>query len=348
MQAHTSASQGARAAAMTMILYPEKLYDDDSVEREVYGRKARAVFRGLTAMADVADADCDAEGLAIHGLRVTAADIARFAKLRVIVRMGVGYDGVDRAAAAARGIMVCNVPDYGTTEVADHAIAMALALRRGLLLHHDLQRGPAPAAWKAITTPLIRRSGVQTFGIIGLGRIGTAVALRAKAFGFNVVFFDPHRPNGAELALGIGRAKTLQTLLLQADVLSVHAPNTPETWGMLGLGELSVLPYGAIVVNTARGPIIDIDALGALMQEGHIAGAGLDVLPVEPPADPLPALLRAYRERAEWLVGRLIVTPHSAFHSPEAWDDIRRKSAETMAAALIHGKPQNIITPEMY
>ena len=341
------ATRGDRAAAMTTILYPERLYENDWVEREVYGRKATIRVAGVSAMADLAAADCaEAEGLCVHGMRVTAADIARFPRLRVIVRMGVGYDGVDRMAAAARSIMVCNVPDYGTTEVADHAMAMVLALRRGLALHHDLQRGPEPG-WKAITTPLIRRSSVQTFGIIGLGRIGTAVALRAKAFGFNVVFFDPHRPNGSELALAITRAKTLQALLLKSDVLSIHAPNTPETRNMLGLAELSVLPFGAVVVNTARGPILDIDALGALLKEGHIAGAGLDVLPVEPPVEPLPELLRAYRAREEWLTGRLIVTPHSAFHTPEAWEDIRRKSAETLAAALIHGRPQNVISPEM-
>jgi len=280
----------------------------------------------------------------VLGLAVRAEDVARFPKLRVVVRMGVGYDRIDRAACAAGGIMVCNVPDYGTTEVADHAMALALALRRGLVLHHELQRGGAP--WRHVDTPLVRRSSVQTFGIVGLGRIGSAVALRAKAFGFKVVFFDPHRPSGSELALGIGRARSLQALLLQADVLSIHAPLTPETKGMIGLAQLSTLPYGAVVVNTARGPILDLDALAALMREGHIAGAGLDVLPVEPPGEPLPELLRAYRAGEEWLRGRLIVTPHSAFHSPEAWDDIRRKSAETMAAALAN-TPQNVITPEM-
>lgn len=332
---------------MTNILYPERLYENDWVEREVYGRKATIRIAGVTTMSDLSDPDCaEAEGLCVHGLRVTEADIARFPKLRVIVRMGVGYDGVDRRAAAARGVMVCNVPDYGTTEVADHAMALVLSLRRGLVLHHELQRSPEPA-WKAITTPLLRRSNVQTFGIIGLGRIGTAVALRAKAFGFNVIYFDPYSPNGSELALGIKRVMTLQALLLKSDVLSVHAPNTPETRNMLGLAELSVLPYGAVIVNTARGPIIDIDALGALLKEGHIAGAGLDVLPIEPPVEPVPELVRAYRAREDWLIGRLIITPHSAFYSPEAWEDIRRKSAETMAAALIHGKPQNVVAPDM-
>ncbi len=240
---------------------------------------------------------------------------------------------------------MCNVPDYGTTEVADHAMALVLALRRGLLLHHELQRREG-AAWRVIEDPLIRRSGVQTFGILGLGRIGTAVALRAKAFGFRVVFFDPYRPNGTELALGVERARKLDDLLRAADVLSLHAPLTPETRGMIGARELALLPEGAVLVNTARGAIVDVDALAQALRSGQLAGAGLDTLAVEPPTDPEPGLLAAYRAREKWLEGRVIITPHSAFHSPQAWADIRRKSAETMAAALA-GRPENVIAPEM-
>src|SRR6185295_19087708 len=120
----------------------------------------------------------------------------KFPKLRCVVRMGVGYDKIDRKAAAEHKVMVCNVPDYGTTEVADHAMALALALRRGIVLHLEAQRRPQPARWAYMIDPLVRRAGVQTFGIIGLGRIGTAVALRAKAFQFRVVVYDPYMPNG--------------------------------------------------------------------------------------------------------------------------------------------------------
>ena len=122
---------------------------------------------------------------------VTAEDIGRFPRLRAIVRMGVGYDKIDRAAAAARNILVCNVPDYGTTEVADHAMALALALRRGVRVLSRAAAPNPPAPWGAVKNDLIRRLGVQTFGIVGLGRIGTAVALRARAFGFRVMFYDP-------------------------------------------------------------------------------------------------------------------------------------------------------------
>ncbi len=331
------------------VLYPESLYADDSVERRIFGPEVHVVVRDTTRIAELSDEDCArADGLMILRQRVSAADLARFTRLRCVVRMGVGYDSIDRTAAAERQVMVCNVPDYGTTEVADHAIALALALRRGLLLHHEWQRRDPPAPWRAVFDPLIRRSSVQTFGIVGLGRIGTAVALRAKALGFRVVFFDPYQPNGAELAVGVERASTLEELLRRTDTLSIHAPLTPETRGLIGATGLALLPRGAVVVNTARGPIIDIDALAAALKDGHLAGIGLDVVPVEPPVGPVPELIRAYRAREPWVEGRLIITPHSAFHTPEAWDDIRVKGAETMRAALLGPRPQNVIHPESY
>ncbi len=334
---------------MTTIVYPERMYDDDAEERRVFGDAATIVMRDTAMVADLSDDDCRAaEGLMIFRQYVTAADIARMPNLRAIVRMGVGYDRLDRAAAAARGILVCNVPDYGTTEVADHAIALMLSLRRGLLLHHDLQRATPPAVWRAVWSPLLRRASTQTFGIVGLGRIGTAVALRAKAFGFRVVFYDPYRSNGSDLALGIERVETLEALLPQSDVLSMHAPETPETKGMIGAAEFARLPPGAVFIDTARGTNMDVDALHDALQSGHLAGAGLDVLPVEPPVEPIPRLLAAYRAREPWLEGRLIVTPHSAYLTPEAHLDIRIKSAETMRAALISNRPQNVIAPTDY
>jgi phosphoglycerate dehydrogenase-like enzyme len=330
------------------VLYSENSYPDDSVERRIYGPDVRVIFpKASDSLADLSDDDCAAaEGLMILRYKVNANDLKRFPRLRAICRMGVGYDNLDRVAAADRQIMILNVPDYGTTEVADHAMALALALRRGLLLHQETQRTTPPAIWRYIDDPLVRQSSVQTFGIVGMGRIATAVALRAKAFGFRVVFYDPYLPNGVELGLGVQRAATLEALLSQTDTLSVHTPLTRETRGMLGLKELSLLPRGAVVVNTARGPIIDIDALAALLKSGHLAGVGLDVVPVEPPVEPVPDLLRAYRAREDWTLGRLIITPHSAFYTPQAWEDIRTKSAETMRAALLGPHPQNVIPPE--
>jgi len=333
---------------MTTVLYTDTMHSDNDLEREVFGPDTTIRVRDPHMLADLSDADCaDVDGLFLFRLFASGADLARFPKLRAIVRMGVGYDRIDRPAAAARGILVCNVPDYGTMEVADHAIALTLALRRGIVFHHERQRHDPPAPWHAVVNPLIRRLSAQVFGVVGLGRIGTAAALRAKALGFRVVFFDPYQPNGTELAIGVERERTLDALLRRADVLSLHAPLTPETRNLIGARELALLPPSAVLVNTARGAIVEIDALEAALRSGHLAGAGLDVVPVEPPVEPVPSLLRAYRAKEPWLEGRLIVTPHSAYHTPEALTDIRRKSAETMAAALSN-RPQNVITPEMF
>jgi phosphoglycerate dehydrogenase-like enzyme len=332
------------------VLYPEeRQIPDDGLEREIFGSEVRVLRRTVKTLADLDPADCaEVDGLMIMRYAVAAEDIDRFPRLRAIVRMGVGYDKIARPAAAARNVLVCNVPDYGTTEVADHAMALALSLRRGVILYHERQRQDPPALWGPVKGELIRRLGVQTFGIVGLGRIGTAVALRARAFGFRVMFYDPYLPNGADLALGIARAPSLEDLLRQTDTLSIHTPLTPETRGMLGHAQLSLLPPGAVIVNTARGPIIDLDALLMLLRSGDIAAAGLDVLPVEPPVDPLPELLRAYRAREPGLEGRLVITPHAAWFTPESEHDTRVKSAETMRAALLTNRPQNVITPDMF
>ncbi len=330
---------------MPTVLYPEAMYPDDVEERRIFGPGTTILRRDVAKLADLSDADCAAvDGLMLFRLWLGAEDFKRFPKLRAVVRMGVGYDRIDREAAARHGVTVCNVPDYGTTEVADHAIALAVALSRGLILHHEAQRGPDPA-WLPIRHPMVRRFSSLGFGIVGLGRIGTAVALRAKALGFKVSFYDPKLPNGVDLALGLTRAPTLEALLQGADVLSIHAPLTRETRGMIGAAQFAALPQNAVVVNTARGPTMDFDALEAALRSGHVSAAGLDVMPVEPPVEPLPGLLRAYRAREPWLEGRLIVTPHSAFWTPEADWDIRIKSAETMRAALSNA-PQNVIRPE--
>jgi phosphoglycerate dehydrogenase-like enzyme len=333
---------------MLTVLEPEGLYPDTSEEQRILGPSVRLLHGGgEESIAQIPDEVCaQVDGLFVFRNWLSAADIARFPRLKVVVRMGVGYDRLDRETLASRGVTVCNVPDYGTTEVADHAITLALALRRGITLHHDLQRADPPAPWAYIRHPILQRMGEQTFGLLGMGRIGTAVALRAKAFGFRVVFHDPYLPNGVERALGVERARTKAELLARSDILSLHAPLTRGTRGFVGEQELRALPAGAVVVNTARGPMLDIEALYTCLKDGHLAGAGLDVIPDEPPVEPLPRLLAAYRAREPWLDGRLIITPHSAFYTPHAYDDIRTKSAETMRDVLLEGLASNVILPE--
>src|SRR5262249_24068981 len=155
------------------VLYPEdRQIPDLGLEQEIFGPEVRLICAAKPNIAELDPTDCAAaDGLLIMRWAVTAADLDRFPLLRCVVRMGVGYDKLDRKALAERNILVCNVPDYGTTEVADHAMALVLTLRRGILLHHELQRRDPPAPWQSFHRPMIRRFGVQTFAIIRLGRI---------------------------------------------------------------------------------------------------------------------------------------------------------------------------------
>jgi phosphoglycerate dehydrogenase-like enzyme len=261
-----------------------------------------------------------------HGPLVNGDVIARLKRCRAIIRNGVGYDTVDLKAAAARGIPVCNVPDYGTEEVADHAMALALALCRQIF---PLDAEAKRLGWKITpdTAARMRRLRTLTFGIIGLGAIGTATALRAKAFGFRVVFYDPYLPRGMRKALGIERAESLDELLRATDVVSIHCPSTDETRGMIGAREIALLRPSALLVNTARGDIVQKVPLFAALREGRLAGAGLDVVEDEP--------LRTAEEAA---TPNLIATCHAAFCSPEGMIEMRTTSAR-IARAAVRGEP---------
>lgn len=330
------------------ILYPEAIYTPDFPERALFPADTRFLRHDAASLDAIPDDEAAVtEAIMLFRLHMRAADFARFPRLRVIVRMGVGFDRIDRKAAAAQGVTVCNVPDYCTTEVADHAVTLALSLRRGILLHHEAQRRTPPAPWAPLDDRLLRRMGAQTFAVLGLGRIGTAAALRAKAFGFRTVFYDPYQPFGIDAALGLERAKTLEALLREADILSIHTPLTRETRGMIGAEQIALLPRNAVIVNTARGPVLDIDALVEPLKDGRIAGVGLDVVPVEPPREPLPRLLEAYRKRESWIEGRVVVTPHAAFCSPEAYRDVQRRGLEILHSVLFTDRPQNIIDPSV-
>lgn len=181
-----------------------------------------------------------------------------------------------------------------------------------------------------IEHPLVARIQGATFGLLGLGRIGTAAALRAKAFGWNVLFYDPYLPNGTDKALGIERTKDIKDLFRRSTTLSVHCPHTRETRGSVNWDLISLMQPGSILVNTARGEIVDTSAVERALRENILAGAGLDVLEKEPIPEPIPPLIQAYRNKEPWLTGRLVLTCHTAFYSPSSIHEIRVKSAQTM------------------
>ncbi len=251
--------------------------------------------------------------LVYHDIKLSDRVIAGLPKCRAIIRCGVGFDNVDLEAAGSRGIVVCNVPDYGTEEVADHAILMLLATARRLLVCDAAIRAGTWEAASAFGTPRLRG---KTLGLIGLGRIGTATAIRAKAFGLRVVFYDPLLPDGVEKSLGIERVYRLEELLPQSQFVSVHCFLSRETRHILDAKTLALLPRGAYVVNTARGGCIDLDALYHALESGQVAYAGLDVVEREP--------LNDERIRKH---PRVILTPHTAFYSVEGFDEMRTKGA---------------------
>jgi D-3-phosphoglycerate dehydrogenase/C-terminal binding protein len=311
-------------------------------ERRVLDGHAEVVALDAMSEADLEGRIEDADAVMVyHYFRFTGTSIDRLRNCKVIVRPGVGYDGVDIAAARERGIPVCNVPDYGTEEVADSALAMALSLARGThFLNSRLQRGVGE--WNVDPAKPIHRLRDRVFGIVGCGRIGTAAALRAKAFGFDVVFHDPYLPDGVEKALGVRRVRTLNELLQQSFVLSLHCPLTDETRGLIGVEEISRMPEGAILVNTARGGILDTAAAIDALTTNHLAGAGIDVLEQEPPPPDSP-VLAAWKDPNHPAHDRLLLNPHSAFYCEEGAAEFRTKGAEEVLRALQDKPLRNVV-----
>lgn len=311
-----------------VILCPREFKFTDheaSVERPILADVADLSTVWLDYGAPFPSEVLDAHALILwHGPLLTAAVVAQLRNCRAIIRNGVGFDSVDITAAAQAGIPVCNVPDYGTEEVADHAIALTLALYRQLF---PLDRVAKALKWHIDVAPKMRRLRTQTFGIVGLGRIGTATALRAKALGFRVVFFDPYVSSGTHKAVGIERVASLTDLLSLADTVSIHCPLSEETRGMIGAKEIARMKPGSFLVNTARGDIVEKAPVFAALHRGHLAGAGLDVVENEP--------LRTAEEAA---TPNLICTCHAAFCSPEGMVEMRTTSASIARAAVL-GQP---------
>ena len=248
---------------------------------------------------------------------------------------------MDRAFARERGIDVATVPDYGSEEVADSAIGMALSLCRGIhLMNSRLRAGQGEWTYEQ-TVPLARLKG-RVFGVIGLGRIGSAAALRAKALGMDVVFYDPLKPDGYDKALGIRRVETLDELLRQSLIVSLHCPLTDETRASIDAEAIAKMPAGSYLVNTARGAVVDTAAVPDALASGHLAGAAIDVLPTEPPPADDP-LISAWRDPNHEAHHRLIVNPHAAFYSEEGLLDIRTKSAGACLRALTGQPLRNVV-----
>lgn len=272
--------------------------------------------------------DCDAIGTC--WAQVTDRVVRSAVCCRVIARFGIGLDNIAVATATERGIPVTYVPDYCVEEVAEHTLALLLALaRRVALFDGRAKRGE----YRRDVEPPLRRLSGRTLGLVGLGRIGTAVFGRASALGLNVV---AHTRSGDDRGTGC-RMLPLDELLAESDFVSLHCPLTEETRRMIGPRELRRMRPTSFLINTSRGGLIDHAALRAALERNGIAGAGLDVFDPEPPdlSGPL------FRDE------RVVVTPHAAFLSAESVAQLRRRAATQIAQALRGGKPEHVANPEV-
>lgn len=326
------------------ILIPDRSKPPLDVEEAVVGDAATLKSLQATDATQVSDADWkSADALLMwHDVHLDADTIQKLERCQVIVRIGVGFDNVDIAAAGKAGIPVCNVPDYGTEDVADHSMALLLTLSRGIFQYEQAARQDN---WSWHTGDSLRRLRGSQLGIIGLGRIGIAMARRAQAHDMEVTFYDPYVKDGMDKALGLTRADGLGELLEKSDTVSLHVPLTSETQNLVDAGFLTRMKPGALLINTCRGGTMDLDALHLSLADGRLRGAGLDVLPEEPPPAGHP-LITAWKSQAEWLRGRFILTPHAAFFNQESHAEMRRKGAQEALRVLQGHAPRNCVNAQ--
>jgi D-3-phosphoglycerate dehydrogenase / 2-oxoglutarate reductase len=274
---------------------------------------------------EVAGQAGDADVLINQYVPITGEVLDALPRCRLVVRYGVGVDNVDVDAATERGVWVANVPDYGRDEVADHTLALALSLLRGVVV---LDRSVRDGVWDLEAARPLRRLSVLTWGVVGCGAIGRGVAARAAGLGMRVL---GHDLPGVRSEPPIERAG-LEALLEGADVVSLHAALTPESHHLIGAAALGRMRPTAFLVNTARGGLVDAAALLAALEAGELAGAALDVLEGEPPDELGWRLVRH---------PRVVATPHAAWYSEEAFHTLKSEVAREALRVLEGDEPRS-------
>jgi D-3-phosphoglycerate dehydrogenase/C-terminal binding protein len=312
------------------------------VEQKILGDLADVTALDVSSEEQLWGQADDATAIMVyHTLKVTQATLSRLTRCKLIVRCGVGFDNVDYVYARSRGIPVANVPDYGNEEVADSALGLLLSLTRGIAYQNTYLR-PSGTPWRYDhVAPLYRLRG-RTLGIVGLGRIGSAFALRGKALGMDVAFYDPYKSDGYDKALGVRRVETLAELLSQSFAVSCHCPLTPETHHIMSAETIELMPRGSYLINTSRGGVVDVAAIPAAIASGRLAGAGIDVLPIEPPPEDHP-LIAAWRDPKHPCFHRVILNAHNAFYSEQGLMDMRVKGTEACKRALLGQPLRNVV-----
>lgn len=261
-----------------------------------------------------------ADGIILWGcassIDLNSEIIDRLEKCNIIVKAAVGFENIDIDYARVKNIPVYNIPDYGTEEVADHAMALLLSINRKItLLNSQVKEN----IWEWVNAKEIPRLRGKCLGVIGFGRIGKAFALRAKVFGLKIGFYDPFVNSGIDKSLGVFRYENIEDLLSESDFISIHCSLNQSSYHLINTNNIEYIKKGSVLINTARGAIVSTDALKLLLEKEIISFAGLDVLENEPNVD-----LDIVNHKS------IVVTPHSAFYSSEAFLEMRQKSSRLL------------------
>jgi D-3-phosphoglycerate dehydrogenase len=314
------------------VLITDYVWPSTDPEREVLEAAGiELVIAPDTSESTLTELAKDVDAIMFCFAQVTAKVLEAATKCKIAARYGIGVDNVDIDKATELGIVVTNVPDYCMDEVTDHALGMILALNRRLVPHTG---AVVSGGWNdvALNKPMHRTRGA-TLGIVGYGRIGRSLAAKASGFGMEILAYDPMIEVGSQV--DGANAVSLDHLLENSDFISLHVPLIPATQNMISNSELAKMKPGSIIVNCARGGLIDEDALAASLASGHTAGAGLDVVEPTPP-NPESALLQQEN---------VIITPHTAFFSQASTLELEQRTAQEVVRVLAGEKPENLINP---
>ncbi len=305
-------------------------FSHEQAELDAIGATLRPL--NVTTEEEVAAACREADALLVTYAKIGKIALAGMPKLKIVVRTGVGYDSLDVPAATERKVMVANVPDYCISDLTEHTMALLLTWWRRIV---ELDRQVRTEGWGRPVKPVHRLEG-KTLGILGMGRMGQALAVRARGFGLKLLGYDPYVPPAACAALGV-ELVGLENLLRSSDIVTIHSLLNAETRGIICERTLRMMKRSALIVNTARGGIVNTDDLLRAIREGWIAGAALDVTDPEPL--PMDHALRS--------LPRVLLTPHAAWYSEEAEPELRRRAARTIVQALRGERPTTLLNPEV-
>ena len=303
------------------------------IERQILGQAgAELVVAETGEPAELIALAHDVDAILTNWKHVPEAALDNAPRCVLISRYGVGLDNIPVDHATKLGMLVCNVPDFCLEEVSDHAMALLLACARRVV---SFSRETREGIWALGGGALPRLRG-QTLGLVGFGNTARTLVPKAQGFGLRVIAYTPRLTPGTTES-GVELTNDLSVMLTESDYVSIHAPSTPETRALIGEDELRQMKPSAYLVNTARGALVDEDALTRALREGWIAGAGIDVLSQEPPPPDHPLLK----------LDNLIVTPHAAFYSETAIAELQTKAARNVVTALQGEPPATVVNPDV-